>query len=126
MKPIKIDFPEMREELIECIKGLSDLEYQKKYWGKIHTTNPNVYDDFNQTIHFLYDDSNIAEDPDSWIGLILISQEESSLIKTLNTHIECLFKSYGTKLSDEDYMNKPEWKNIISTSLKLYFALTAT
>lgn len=124
MKPIKIDFPEMREELIEYIKGLSDLEYQKEYWGKVHPTNPNFYDDFNQTIHFLYDDSNIAQDPDSWIGLVLISQEESSLIKTLNNQIECLFKSYGTKLSDEDYMNKPGWKNIISTSQKLYFAFT--
>lgn len=125
MKPIKIDFPEMREELIEYIKELSDLEYQKRYWGKVNPTSPNFYNDFNQTIHFLYDDSNIAEDPDSWIGLVLISQEESSLIKTLHNRIECLFKSYGTKLSDEDYMNTLEWKNIISISLKLYIALTA-
>ncbi len=110
MELTKIEFPEKRRCLIDYIKGLSDYMYQKDYWGKSHPDNPNFYDDFSQAIHFLYDDSDIAEDPDSWIGLVLLSQDESNLVKQLNESLENLFDKYGVNLSDKEFMDKPEWR----------------
>jgi hypothetical protein len=112
MKNIK--YPEMRKELISCLESLSDIEYQQRVWVKKESFRDVEHDDFDCSVHFLYDDTDLASDPKSTIGLILCNDDEARKITDLVHEIDIIFDKYGTKLSDENYISLAEWKNVIS------------
>lgn len=66
----ELKFPSMREELVSYLTGLSDSDYQFHAW--VERSSPNLaYDELDYTIHFLYDDTGLAENAYTWIGLVL-------------------------------------------------------
>jgi len=106
-------YPEMRNELLEHLQALSDAKYQRIAWVA-HALTRGQYDEFGLAVHFLYDDTDLFRDPDLEIGVILKDKKESDSIRRLLIEIEVLFECYGLTLSDEEYISKPEWKNVIS------------
>ena len=109
-----VEFPSMRIELIRHLQTLSSPDYQRLAWIDHCYPLGIEYDEFNLTIHFFYDDTLLSEDPDLCIGTILKSKEESDSIKRVVREMEVLFDRYGLNLEDGEYMNKPEWKNIVT------------
>lgn len=112
MQLSELVYPSMRLELIYYLEGLSDREYQNQSW--VENNRPNGgHDELDYSIHFLYDDTCLAKNPSSLIGIVLKDQAEVDAIKDLIDELENVFEKYGTNLSDEEYINKKEWDRVI-------------
>jgi len=111
----ELKYPSMRDELISYLEGLSDPSYQYKAW--VERTSPELsYDELNYTVHFLYDDTQLANDPDAWIGLVLKNKDEAQALKGVGNAIENVFEIYGLDLSDSEYLGKKEWACVVEAS----------
>ncbi|MCP1513888.1 SCO4402 family protein [Pseudomonas rhodesiae] len=111
----ELKFPSMREELISYLSGLSDLEYQYQAW--VERSSPGLdYDELNYTIHFLYDDTGLAENASNWIGLVLRDEIEARSVENVVSALDLVFDKYGTELSDKEYLEKKEWLWVVNAS----------
>ena len=108
----ELEFPGMRTELIEHLQALSDAKYQRIAWVE-HALEGGKYDEFDLSVHFLYDDTNLSKTPELYIGTILLNKSESDSIMQLVKEIDIMFECYGLTLTDEEYICKPEWNNVI-------------
>ena len=111
----ELKFPSMREELISYLSGLSDLDYQYRAW--VERSSPGLdYDELNYTVHFLYDDTGLAENASDWIGLVLKDEKEARSVANVVSALDVIFDKYGTELSDKEYLEKKEWLWVVSAS----------
>lgn len=111
----ELKFPSMREELISYLSRLSDLDYQYQAW--VERSSPGLdYDELNYTIHFLYDDTGLAENASDWIGLVLRDEIEARSVENVVSALDVVFDKYGTELSDKEYLEKKEWLWVVNVS----------
>ncbi|WP_313599726.1 SCO4402 family protein [Pseudomonas sp.] len=111
----ELKFPSMREELISYLSGLSDLDYQYQAW--VERSSPGLdYDELNYTIHFLYDDTGLAENASDWIGLVLRDEIEARSVENVVSALDVVFDKYGTELSEKEYLEKKEWLWVVNAS----------
>lgn len=110
MKKLKLSqlkYSGMREELIDYIDGLSNKEYQHQAW--VEDKRPGgEHDELDYAVHFLYDDTDLADDPGSMIGWILTGEDEVSAITRLVDALNTVFNTYGIELTDKEYIAKNE------------------
>lgn len=113
-----LKFPQMREELIEYLRELSDFDVQKKEW--IASSNPDGHpkSQFDYSVHFLFDDTCLATEPNEAVGWYLNDEKEAQLISDVVNALNQIFDRYGVGLSDEDYMKVPEWMDVLNASAK--------
>lgn len=111
-----VKFPKMRLELLEILRGLSDLEYQERVWVLDQSDNLKRHDNFDMAIHFLYDDTLLSRDPVAAIGIILRNMEEVEAITVLINAIDDLFDKYGMNMKDAEYIHTPDWQKILSSA----------
>lgn len=71
------------------------------------------YDELDYTVHFLYDDTELASDPASMIGWILLSLDEVNAISNVIKALDVVFNKYGLNLTDKEYIEKDEWANVV-------------
>ena len=103
----------MRDELLDILSTLSNAEYQRDAWVKGKFPPGVQFDNLDLAIHFLFDDTSLADDPKSMVGVILLDDIEVELISNLIESLNFIFDKYGLTLSDESYINKPEWMTVI-------------
>lgn len=113
----------MRDELIEYLQGLSDKEYQIKYWVNLDCPE-GVEDSFDLAVHFLFDDTSLSSNPEKTIGVFLKDEKEANSIKVLCDEINAILDKYGTKLPDKEYINCPEWNNVLKLAKIAYDTVT--
>ncbi len=111
-------YPEMRNELISNLESLSDWEYQKKCWVLRECPNGVEYDEFDLSVHFLFDDTKLATDPESTVGSFLKDEIEAQAVKTVCHELNSIFDKYGYNLTDEEYINLVEWPKVIESASK--------
>ena len=112
----------MRVDLMTFLESLSNYEYQMNCWVRGNCPI-GVEDSFDMSVHFFFDDTGLAQDASSLIGYLLYDEIEAELITNVCYAIDTLFNKYGTTLSDDEYINKPEWKEILNTAQIAYFSL---
>lgn len=76
--------------------------------------------DFDNMIHFFFDDTSLSRDSKKPIGYFLLNEKESALISDLINSIDDVFDKYGTSLSADVYVNLPEWDAVILKADKAY------
>ncbi len=109
----ELEFPSMRNELIDYLRGLSDRNHQHRVWvDEPHHENID-HENLDYAIHFLYDDTELAENPHETIGFILRDAKEAELVKSLVASLDRIFSKYGLDLDDSDYIKLPEWDDVI-------------
>lgn len=109
-------YPQMRDELLETLRSLADREYQQKAWVE-HNYPPGIlYDSFDEAVHFLYDDTVLAENPYAAIGVIIEDKKEARLIEVVCTAIEQVFEALGKDVSEEKYINSSEWEGVVEAA----------
>ena len=108
---VDIRYPNMRADLCAYLDSLSDLHYQNYVWVQKHI--PPSQDKFGDVIHFLYDDTKLSTAPFDCINTILRNQFEAEHIASLTLILDRIFEVYGLKLTDAEYMSKPEWKQVV-------------
>ncbi|TVQ84561.1 MAG: hypothetical protein EA357_02775 [Micavibrio sp.] len=119
-------YPEMRKELINHLRDLSDLQYQRECWVNGKCPGNVEHDGFDYAVHFLFDDTELALNAKNLIGFLLKDDHEANLIQGLCQIIENIFEKYGTGLSDAEYINCPEWTAVISSAKRAHLALLET
>jgi hypothetical protein len=112
----EIRYPELRKELVEHLQALSDLGYQQRVWIGKGAEGSVQHDEFDYVVHFLYDDTQLAESPHATIGWILCDASEAELIAALVARIEAIFQKYGTDLTDAQYIRLPEWDAVVGAA----------
>lgn len=120
----RIKYPAMRKELAGYLQSLSDLDYQRRIWVEGGSEGSIQHDEFDYAVHFLYDDTQLARDPRATIGWILRNVSEADRIETLVAAIEHIFQSYGTELSDAQYIDLPEWCSVVDAAQKALAAIS--
>ncbi|WP_018236021.1 hypothetical protein [Ensifer sp. BR816] len=81
-------------------------------------SNVTRYDELDYTIHFLYDDTELASDPESTIGVFLYDHREAEGIRSIIAAIDRVFEKYGLELSDAEYLSKLEWMQVVAAASK--------
>jgi hypothetical protein len=120
LKSMTIKFIEMREELIETLRALSDKKYQQSAWVRQEFPKGIEYDNFDLAVHFLFDDTCLAENPEDLIGYCLVNKQEAQLVFCVTESIDKLLSKLGNDLSDSEYISSPLWEDIIQTSKQPY------
>lgn len=111
----ELSSPHVRAQLINYLIGLADVEYQLANW-QIFNHDKNTYDEFDYTVHFLYDDTCLANNPELAIGDSLYDREEVQAVTAIITVLEKIFGRYGLNLSDTAYIATPEWNEVIASA----------
>ncbi|MDR4518596.1 MAG: hypothetical protein MRK00_14595 [Nitrosomonas sp.] len=107
-------YPEMRTELLGYLKDLSNWDYQNNCWVNGNCPPGIEHDELDYSIHFLFDDTALSDNPESLIDVFLKDKEEADSIKSLCNELQMVFEKYGTDLSDSEYINLLEWKGVIA------------
>lgn len=110
---IEVKYPEMRKELEEHLRALADPVYQRRVWVDGSADGTVQHDELDYAMHFLYDDTQLASDAPSTVGWILKTASEAECIAALVKSIDVVFERYGTKLSDAEYIELPEWRSVV-------------
>lgn len=113
---IQAKYPEMRRELIEHLQALADLAYQRRVWVGGQVEGTVQHDELDYAVHFLYDDTQLASDAHSTVGWILNDAAEAECITALVNSLDVVFERYGTKLSDAEYIEVPEWHSVVQAA----------
>lgn len=113
-----VKYPKMREELLETLRSLADREYQHKVWLERDYPPGIECDSFDEAVHFLYDDTVLAENPDAAIGVIIEDEKEARLMSAVCQAIDLVFEVLGTGVSDEEYIKSSEWNGVVEAAFR--------
>ncbi|WP_445176740.1 SCO4402 family protein [Microcoleus sp.] len=111
-----VKYPKMREELLETLRSLADREYQHKAWLESDYPPGIECDSFDEAVHFLYDDTVLAENPNAAIGVIIEDEKEARLMSAVCQAIDLVFEALGTGVSDEEYIKSSEWTRVVEAA----------
>lgn len=87
---IVLKSPYRREELIQHLEALSDIEYQRRSWVENRT------DAFSFAIHFFLDDTALVDDPKAHIGYFLVDETEARAVQKVALAIDYILEEEGT------------------------------
>lgn len=118
-----VKYPKMREELLETLRSLADRDYQHKVWLENDYPPGIECDSFDDAVHFLYDDTVLAENPDLAIGVIIEDEKEARLMSAVCQAIDLVFEALGTGVSDEEYIKSSEWTRVVEAASKALQAM---
>jgi len=116
-----LQYPNMREEVIDALQALGDPDYQRRVWLKRDWPDPASYDSLDENVHILFDDIDVCVDPARWVGIVLHPAEVEPL-KTLGEVFGALIDDLGD-VSDEVYLADPRWSTVVELAQAAYDAL---
>ncbi len=108
-------YPNMYEEVRYYLQSLADVDYQKRVWVKREYPPGIQLANFDLVIHFLFDDTQLAEDPESTIGWYLRNKQEALAIKKVTDRIDKILDD-NDDLTDEEYIALPEWEGVVKAA----------
>jgi len=111
-------YPQMRHTLRVTASRLADMEYQQRAWVR-GDVPPGSVDSFDLAVHFIYDDTSLAEGAVDCIGWYVRNAEEATLIDELVGALEVLFSVHGTTESDAHYLGSEEWAGVVASAKRL-------
>jgi len=118
-----VKFPWMRAELINTLNKLADREHQRRVWVDRKYPNEKYYDDFDMSVHYLYDHTTVALEPLEWIGLVLKNEHEAELVGEVGQALERLFAALGTEKTDKEYIESPLWDDVVEAAKRAHAAI---
>ncbi len=118
---MKIKYPYMRLEITETLKELSNREDQLKEWVDPKYAHA-FWDTLMFSIHTLFDDIPLEEDPEGQIGYSLYNEEEVQVIKPLIAALNQVMDEIDENQPDEAYITSPLWDEVVRTAGEAYEA----
>lgn len=118
-----IDLPEVRAEVLEALRALSNPEHQSAKWG---TYDPGVAycDDLDMNVHTLYDDSQVLANPELAVPSVL-HQSEVPALRELDAVLGQMIRDLGDR-PDADYLADRRWSAVIQTARAALAAMQAS
>lgn len=111
-------YPNMREELISYLAELADPDLQKCWLSELAAADGIPASQFDYAVHFLFDDTDLASDPEGCIGWYLYDKGEAVVVSKVTDALDVLFEVHGTNLPDGEYINAPEWPRVMEAAAK--------
>lgn len=115
-----VKYPEMRSEVVEAVRALSDPGYQHSQWGR-YEDGVNYYDDLTLNIHVLYDDSMVLPDPHVAVPDVL-HESEVSVFAALEQALGPMIKDLGDE-PDSAYISDPRWRAVVEAAASVLLAM---
>lgn len=119
-----VEYPAMREMVVDAVRALSDVDYQWREWIR-GESSPALQDNFTMQINAL-DDLRMLESPEGALGDVLHDEREVAVFGSLTDALENLFGKLGTELSDEEYLNAAEWPPVVAAAKEALAVLSET
>ncbi|GAA1693111.1 SCO4402 family protein [Fodinicola feengrottensis] len=116
---VDVRFPDMRNQLKSVLNGLRDFRYQEEVWVGKRYPRENFFDDLSETYEIL-EDLGVLDNPRSRVGSVLKSEGEADAMEQVAGALSELFARYGYRLSDDQYLGKPEWAAVIAAAGHAY------
>ena len=110
-----ITYPEMRLQVVDAVRALSDPNHQRTRWGQ-YEEGVNYYDDLSLNVHILYDDCTVLPDPTGAVPSVLHAQEVASFRELEAVLGPVLDDLHGQP--DDVYMNDPRWPAVVETAAR--------
>jgi hypothetical protein len=110
-----ITYPEMRLQVIEAVRALSDPHHQRTRWGH-YEEGVDYYDDLSLNVHILYDDCTVLPDPDVAVPSVLHAQEVANFRELEAALGPMLDDLHGQP--DDAYMSDPRWPVVVETAAR--------
>lgn len=104
------DYPEMRNEVIDALRSLSDPVHQRTRWGKVEE-GIEYYDDLTLNVHVLYDDIGVLPSPGKAVPGVLYPAETPHL-RAVGEALGPLIRELGDS-PDDMYLDDPRWASVI-------------
>lgn len=120
MRPV--DYPAVRAEVIEALKGLADPAYQRRVW-----LDPHEFDSLTHAINVLFDDSQVLPDPSRsarTVGAVVYPHEVAPLARVGVRLGEILERLGGS--NDREYLGDADWPAVIEAASAALAALAAS
>ena len=115
-----VKFPWGRWDIMLSLAGLADPDYQRTVWLS-ETFDPNLFDNFDEVVHLLYDDRQVFPEPTDAIGFTLVDGLEIERLRRLEQALTPLIDELGD-VPDSVYMSDPRWAAVMALAAQ---ALTA-
>ncbi|WP_407642100.1 SCO4402 family protein [Actinomadura spongiicola] len=119
-----LEFPEMREMVVDAVRTFSDIEYQQKMWVDERYQDPNLIEDLDQNLSALYDFTSVAECPHDYIGAVLVDIDEAEAMEALHIAIEEFLGSVDGSLEDAVLIAMPNWRKVVDQAQATLRVLT--
>ena len=113
----EVRYPYMRLDLREYASSLCDEAHQKRVWVEHEPSEKQ--DNLTDVVHFFYDDTKLADDPDQCVGWFLRSAGEAGAVRALTSALDALFRELGTEQPDEAYLRAPGWPRVVRQAREL-------
>ncbi|MGP4847658.1 SCO4402 family protein, partial [Marinobacter sp. 1Y8] len=111
-RAMKVENPAKRDELIDELRCLSDHAYLVKHWVDLDYDTSKIIINFDETVHFFFDDTPLADDPSQWVGYCLLNEAEVQSVSKVVFAIDEVLSRHGSGLTDEEYLNTKEWPQV--------------
>lgn len=111
----EVRYPEMREELIHELSSIvTSIRESDEICDEIAV-------DFDYLVHFLFDDTKLAEDSSLLIGWILRDTDEAMAITLVVSSMNDFFSVKGVSSDIPEYFSGTHWLELIE---KIKFCLS--
>jgi hypothetical protein len=103
-----VELPAMRAQVVEALRALGDVEYQRASWGRVAADGS--FDDLALNVHILYDDCQVLPDPAIAVHAILREAEIDAFLQ-LEAALGPILDDLGDS-KDEVYIRDNRWKEV--------------
>lgn len=112
-------YPNMRAELMSYLEDLADVDGRQQGW---QTDG----EEFDGAVHFIYDDTPLADHPERAVGFFLNNEVEVAAVRRLVEALEVLFEQHGTQRGNAQVGPHAEWAAVKTTARDLLELLRAS
>ena len=121
---MEVQYPEWRDEVIDAVRALSDLDYQRRVWVSGESIGPNFFDSLQERIHTLFDDADVLPEPGHRLGVLLRDDGEVEALRHLGRMLDEVISDLGDA-PDEHYLADPRWPEVVRRAAATLEVLTA-
>lgn len=111
-----LKFPTMRRELIDALDVFSDVEAQGRHLSRSEDFGNGFDGRLATAIHFLFDDTNIEDNPNSHIGFFLFDEAEAKAVHKLAETLDSMLGEPGEHIDSRRLLNHREWGRVVDLS----------
>lgn len=113
---MKIRYPSMRDETVQFVRQLADIDFQKRVWMQGGVELGRERSTLDGAIHYFFDDTSIADNPHEQIGLCLVSEAEADAVQGIVERLNILLSEVGKNASDIEFMQHPRWQGVVEAA----------
>lgn len=101
------------------LEDLADVDGRQEGWQSNG-------EEFDGAVHFIYDDTPMADDPERAVGFFLANEAEVAAVRRLVGALEVLFEQHGTRRGNAQVGRHAEWAAVKTAARELLELLRAS